>query len=88
MWPFKRRCPLCGLPYRKLAKVEEHYTGGWVSGDGQKVPLLGHATYEGGQILSYEFKWQDIYKKHGEAAFDINLGLMPKQILVCGCSAK
>jgi len=91
MWPLKRKpkkCPLCGLPYKRATKIEEWCTGGWVSGDGENVPLLGHATYEGGQMLCYEFEWQDLYGKYGEAAFDINLGLMPEQILVCGCSTK
>ena len=89
MWPFKpKNCPLCGLPYKKLAKADEWYTGGWVSGDGVKVPLQGHARYENGRMLSYEFEWQDLYEKYGEAAFDIDLGLMPEQILVCGCTAK
>jgi len=83
-WPFKRKpkkCPNCGLPYQQFAKVHEWYTGGWVSGDGENVPLIGHATYANGQMLHYEFPWQEI-------GFDDNLGLMPKHILVCGCNTQ
>ncbi len=91
MWPLKRKpkkCPLCGLPYKQLAKVREWYTGGWLSGDGKEVPLLGHAEYEDGRILNYEWEWRNLYEEYGEAAFEIDLKLMPKQVLVCGCAAK
>lgn len=87
MWPFSRKpktCPKCGLPYTKLTNVAEWYTGGWISGCGKKVPLLGHATYNNGQMFHYEFPWQDISGEPGE----INLGLMPKHVLICGCGTK
>lgn len=54
----------------------------------KEVPLVGHAIYDNNQTVSYEFEWENLYEKHGAAAFDINLGLMPKDILVCGCAAK
>ena len=89
-WRKPKKCPQCGLPYKKLVNVHEWYTGGWVSGgdNPQRVPLEGHAEYEDGRMLHYEFPWQDLREKYGEEAFNINLGLMPEHILICGCGAK
>ena len=84
MWPFKskpKKCPNCGLPYKKLLNVQEWYTGGWVSGDGKQVPLQGHARYDDGRVLHYEFEWREV-------GFDENLGLMPEYILICGCGTR
>lgn len=89
MWPFKskpKKCPTCGMPYKSFAKIHEWYTGGWISGEDKKVPLVGHSNYANDQILHYEFEWRDLYVEYGEAGFDINLELMPEFIQVCGCS--
>jgi len=71
-------CPRCKLPIRCAEKTNEWYTGGWISGQGEEVPLIYHALYSDGYTIDYQAEWE-------QRGFDEESDIMPAHHISCAC---